>query len=249
MFDPFHDFETEGYLRNVRKDKDARNIKRFEHDLFEAHIETAFAHLAAKKVLTYEDFLSVHRILFADYYPWAGQDRGMVLPHSAVKKGSVLFAHPQSARLAVEHGLKLGQNTAFMAQKPGEVMGLFAYGHPFLDGNGRTMLLVHIELCHRAGFSIAWHKTNKSDYLTALSQEIETPSKGILDAYLLAYKEQKVPRSEWGMSTIALKGLDGLGEINQIEGQFSDPAITEKYRKLEEKRGYSYTTPVLSSLS
>ncbi|WP_226981161.1 Fic family protein [Vibrio litoralis] len=28
-------------------------------------------------------------------------------------------------------------------------MGFFAYGHPFIDGNGRIMLIIHNELCHR----------------------------------------------------------------------------------------------------
>ena len=240
MFDPFNDFDTEGYLRNVRKDKDARDIKRFEHDLFEANIDAAFAHLASSEKLTYKDFLAVHRILFADYYPWAGQDRLMTLPNSAVKKGDVLFSHPQSSRLAVEHGLSLGQDAASMAQKPGEIMGLFAYGHPFLDGNGRTMLPVHIELRHRAGFSIAWQKTNKVDYLGALSKEIETPGQGFLDAYLLQFKGPVLDRSAWGADILGMKGLDGLGDVNQIDGELSDPAIAEKYRKLEEKRGYSY---------
>jgi len=240
MFDPFGDFETQGYLRNVRKDKDARDIKRFEHDLFEANIELAFAHLASSEALTYHHFLDVHRILFSDYYPWAGQDRLMTLPHSAVKKGEVLFSHPQSSRLAVEHGLSLGQDPALMAKNPGEVMGLFAYGHPFLDGNGRTMLLVHIELCHRASFSIAWHKTNKMEYLSALSKEIETPGRGILDAYLLQFKGPVARRNAWGADILEMKGLDGLEDVNQIDGDLSDPAVTEKYRKLEEKRGYTY---------
>jgi cell filamentation protein len=250
MFDPFNDFATQGYLRNVRKDKDARNIKRFEHDLFEANIEAAFAHLASHDELTYQDFLAVHRILFADYYPWAGQDRLMTLPNSAVKKGDVLFSHPQSSRLAVEHGLSLGQDTAMMAKKPGEVMGLFAYGHPFLDGNGRTMLPVHIELCHRAGFSIAWHKTNKLEYLSALSKEIERPGQGILDAYLLQFKGPVLERSAWGADILGMKGLDGLEDVNQIDGDLSDPAVAEKYRKLEERRGYSYAaTPNLAQMS
>jgi cell filamentation protein len=73
-----------------------------------------------------------------------------------------------------------------MAAKPGEVMGFFAYGHPFLDG--RTMLLVHVELCHRAGFSIEWHRTNKTHYLAAL---------GILDRYLLQFKGRRQKRSAW----------------------------------------------------
>ena len=32
MFDPFHDFNTAGYLRNVRRDKAEETIKHFEHN-------------------------------------------------------------------------------------------------------------------------------------------------------------------------------------------------------------------------
>jgi cell filamentation protein len=239
VFDPFGDFATRGYLRNVRQDKDSSIIKQFEHVLFRANLDAALAHLASREELTYQDFLTVHRILFADYYPWAGQDRATTMPHGAVKKGEVLFSHPQSARLAVEHGLRLGR--AAMQGKPGEVMGLFAYGHPFLDGNGRTMLLVHLELCHRAGFSLAWQHTQKTAYLEALSREIATPGKGILDAYLLQFKSAQQERGTWGADILLMKGLDGLGEANQVAGDLSDPAIAEKYRKFEEKRGYAYT--------
>jgi cell filamentation protein len=49
-----------------------------------------------------------------------------------------------------------------MRQKPGEVMGYLAHGHPFLDGNGRTIMLVHAELARRAGFGIDWGSTGKT---------------------------------------------------------------------------------------
>ena len=240
MFDPFGDFETAGYPHNIRGDKDQKVIKQFEHILFRANLDAALAHLAACKKPTCRDFLSVHRILFSDYYPWAGQDRSSTIPNSAVKKADVLFAHPQSARLAIEHGLRLGQDIVVMNSKPGEVMGLFAYGHPFLDGNGQTMLLVHIELAHRAGFPIAWEKTKKSDYLSALSEEIMSPGRGILDAYLLQFKDPCINRKEWGASILSIKELDGLDDANQIDGDLSDVTVAEKYRKFEEKRGYVY---------
>ena len=240
MFDPFNDFETKGYLHNVRRDKNQRDIKRFEHDLFEANIDTALAYLAACTDISYQEFLEVHRILFSDYYPWAGQDRAAAMPNGAVIKGDVRFSHPQSSQLAVEHGLRLGQDAAVMVKKPGEVMGLFAYGHPFLDGNGRTMLLVHMELCHRAGFSIEWHKTNKADYLAALSQEINSPGNGILDGYLLEFKKPRLARDAWGSSILNMTGLDGLDSRNQIDGDLSDPAVAEKYKQLEAQRGYTY---------
>lgn len=69
LFDPFGDFATAGYLRNVRQDKDPRLIKRFEHDLFEANLDSALAFLASCAEVTNADFCEVHRIIFADYYP------------------------------------------------------------------------------------------------------------------------------------------------------------------------------------
>jgi cell filamentation protein len=185
MFDPFNDFATAGYLRNVRGDKAEEDIKSFEHNLFRANMPDALEFLSVKKTLTYPDFLEVHRILFSAYYPWAGQDRTTTMPASAVSKGSIFFSHPNDVKRAVDAGLRLGQSKEEMNKKPGEVMGLFAYGHPFLDGNGRTMLIVHSELCYRAGFSIDWSKTFKTDYLNALSGEIKNPGHGVLDSYLL----------------------------------------------------------------
>jgi hypothetical protein len=39
---------------------------------------------------------------------------------------------------------------------------------------------------------------------------------------------------------LSMKGLDGLGEANRIEGDFNDPGIAEKYRDYDERRAYSY---------
>jgi len=244
VFDPFHDFEVAGYLRNVHGNKSAVLVKHHEHNHFRANVGTALAYLAGRAELTYQEFLEVHRILFQDYYPWAGQDRAAVLPHSAVRKAHVLFAHPQDARRAVEHGLRLGQDAPTMLARPGEVMGLFAYGHPFLDGNGRTMLLVHMELCHRAGFALEWHKTHKADYLAALAQEINAPGQGILDAYLRPFTGPQLAREAWGDNILTVKGLDGLDGENQLDGNLDDPAVAQRYRQLEERRAYAYTAAV-----
>ena len=41
-------------------------------------------YLADCKAIAYQDFLSVHRMLFSEFYPWAGQDRATTAPNSAV---------------------------------------------------------------------------------------------------------------------------------------------------------------------
>ena len=201
MFDPFKDFETAGYLRNVRRVKNAEVVKHFEHNLFRAHIDQALSYLASCQEIEYHNYLKVHHILFADYYPWAGKDRAAVAPTISVNKGTVIFAHPLSAQLAVEAALRMGADTQNMCKKPGEVMGLMAYGHPFLDGNGRTMFLVHMELCYRAGFSIAWDRVKPTDFLNVLAEEIDQPGKGILNSYLLQFKGPALHIGSWGQTS------------------------------------------------
>jgi cell filamentation protein len=77
-----------------------------------------------------------------------------------------------------------------MKAKPGEVMGYLAYAHPFLDGNGRAIMVVYAILSLRAGLSIDWAATAKAGYLFALTNELDDPGKGYLDAYLAPSVEE-----------------------------------------------------------
>ena len=95
-------------------------------------------------------------------------------------------------------------------------MGLLAHAHPFLDGNGRTIMVIHTELAYRAGISIGWKQTDKVDYLTALTTELNDPGKGHLDAYLKPFIRDAVNRQQ---STSTLKSLQGLGEIEKPKNQ------------------------------
>lgn len=240
MFDPFDDFGTRGYLRNNYAEKDQRIVKRIEHELFVRKAPSAVTFLASKRSIGYEEFLKVHELLFVPFYPWAGKDRhSSGVREFAVVKGDIFFSHPRDAQRAVEHGLRIGSNKSLMRKSPGEVMGLFAYGHPFWDGNGRTMLLVHSELAYRAGFSIDWTRTNKNDYLSALSEEIKKPSSKAMDRYLVQFMIDAVERDAWTKTIQSMKGLDGVISQDRIEGDLEDAKVKEKYDEFESKRGYS----------
>lgn len=209
-FDPFGDFETRGYLRNVAGEKDSERVKRLEHEAFRSRIGEALAALRTDKPLGYQDVLDTHRRLFGDVYPWAGQDRETTASQFAVGKGGRydLFAHPRDARRAVEHALGMAADPAQMRAKPGEIMGLLCYGHPMLDGNGRTLMTVHAELCRRAGIRIAWENVAKADYLAALTRELERPGK-ILDAFLAPHVRR--PATSVAQDAKRLQTLLGLG--------------------------------------
>ena len=206
--------------------------------MFRAGLDDALVYLSTKAQLTYGDFLVVHKTLFSEIYPWAGKDRYELLPDKAISKADVKFCHPQEIERSIEYGLSLGQNKDVMRERPGEIMGLFAYGHPFLDGNGRTMLLIHTELCYRAGFSIEWERTTKIDYLTALSQEIEKPRGHPLDHYLSQFIGKPRNRDSWGGAIRSIQGLDGQSTMNTVDGDYSNEQVSRECLayKLERER-------------
>lgn len=248
-FDPFNDFETLGYLRNLFGEKDPVIIKHLEHSSFVAGIDAAFKHLSSIQKLSYRDVLHTHKLLFGDVYPWAGQDRAQTAPDIAVSKGNVLFAHPKDAKVAVEYALKIGSDKACMANKPGEVMGYLAYGHPFLDGNGRTIMVVHAELAQRAGISIEWAATTKIEYLTALTREIESPGEGHLDAYLKPFLREALGAERLVGHVVSTRGLEGRSDEpaadNKVLGNVSDPELQARYekQKLQRQKQYRIITP------
>ncbi|MDH2341410.1 Fic family protein [Bradyrhizobium sp. SSUT77] len=168
-------------------------------------------------------------------YPWAGQDRTTTAPNIAVSRGDVLFAHPKYIQNAIEHALKLGNDPKTMREKPGEVMGYLAHGHPFLDGNGRTIMVIHSILAQRAGFSLDWTSTDKTAYLQALTKELDDPGKGILDKYLEPCIHAAVSNLKEHIA--AAKGLDGgPGEADTIRGSNDDPAVQADYKQQQLKR-------------
>jgi cell filamentation protein len=177
--------------------------------------------------------------LFEAVYPWAGEDRLTNASRLVVSKGydkkKVWFAYPQDIRRAIDYALDHGQERKFVAAKPGEVMGYLAYGNPFLDGNGRTIMVVHCILAQRAGFSIDWASTNKNDYLAALTQELEAPGKRHLDTYLEPFIQSGVSHSGLAANVSAAPGLEGEGE-DVVLGDTEDPELKAQYHAQELKR-------------
>ncbi|MFZ3349255.1 MAG: Fic family protein [Xanthobacteraceae bacterium] len=235
-FDPFGDFATQGYLRNLAKEKEPDIVRRLEHTSFVTGIDAALARLANVSDLSYTDLLETHKVLFEAVYPWAGQDRLANAPDLAISKGTILFARPQDIRRAVEFALGRGQDKAFMVANPGEIMGYLAYAHPFLDGNGRTIMALHAVLSQRAGFSIDWSTTGKADYLFALTKELDDPGKGHLDAYLEPFIREAVTDDLLAAKIASVPGIDGSDEQNEVAGKTSDPPLKARYEQQEMKR-------------
>jgi cell filamentation protein len=244
LFDPFGDFDTAGYLRNVAGLKDPLEVAEVEHGFFLANLPKAALYLRKKSPITYADYLEVHKILFLEFYPWAGRDRLELGVGAFISKGGrVQFVKSDECRRAIEWGLGMGNDKDIMARRPGAVMGAFAWGHPFLDGNGRTMSVVHAELFHRAGFAIDWTSTTKAGYLDALTRELSDPEGGHVDAYFRTRIVATNKRRPWIQQLTQLPGLDG-GEVDQTQIAYDagDVVAQVEYESILQARRDSEST-------
>ena len=122
-----------------------------------------------------------------------------------------------------------------MATNPGTVMEYLAFEHPFLDGNGRTIMVIHCVLAHRAGISIDWASTIKTEYLPALSRELKDPDQGHLDAYLRPFVGKALKESALPGNITGAPGLDGEGE-DRVLGKTDDVKLKAEYEAEKLKR-------------
>jgi len=83
-------------------------------------------------------------------------------------------------------------------------------------------------------------RTSKQSYLDALTQEIESPNDGHLDAYLKPFIEKQIPRENWLMSVASLPGLDGIDVESDTSAGYSDPETEKEYLEFERRRGYRF---------
>ena len=150
-FDPFGDFATRGYLRNLAKEKEPGIVRRLEHtSFFVTGIDAALARLAnvsdSPTRICWKPIKSFSRpfILGPDKIGWR------MLPTSRSAKAQ-FSSHAR--RISVERSNSrwvVGRTKHSWWKTLGD-HGLLAYAHPFLDGNGRTIMVLHAVLVAAGG--------------------------------------------------------------------------------------------------
>jgi cell filamentation protein len=198
VLDPFGDYETVGYLRNTYREKDLLLVGHLETAAFEQEVLATVRFLRRCPSVQYQHVTETHYRLFNSLYPWAGRDRSITAPDIAIAKGgySNLFAHPADCKRAAEYALNLGQDALYFRAHPGEVFGYLAHAHPFLEGNGRTILTIFAELTRRSRFHVTWEAIDKEQFLETLTRELLQPSKAIMDGLVLPYVQDGVLSAE-----------------------------------------------------
>jgi len=114
---------------------------------------------------------AIHRYLFQDVFPWAGELRRVGLS----KTGGAAFAAPMHIASALtatftslrQENLLQNLDRPTFCQRAAFYLGEINAVHPFREGNGRTQREFIRQLAANAGYTLSWAGISPADNLAA----------------------------------------------------------------------------------
>jgi len=165
-----------------------RISKRKAVELFEKHLLTTF------EVGTFKGLQAIHKYLFEEIYPFAGQIRKV-----NIAKGNFRFAPVMYLEAALKGVDAMPQSTFDEIIEKYVEMNI---AHPFREGNGRsTRIWLDCILKRELGKVVDWSKVDKEDYLLAMER---SPIKDVEIKKLL----QDALTDQINSRQVYMKGID-----------------------------------------
>jgi cell filamentation protein len=168
-------------LRNLRGIRDPDLLDEFEADATSRRI----LQLERKPVSGGFDarhFQAIHRYIFQDVYPWAGEFRTVNIGKSGdpfafsehiVSSLDKLFGALQRERYVS------GADLESFANRGAHYLGEINAVHPFRDGNGRTQRELIRALAIRNGYELNWTRVSQQRMIEASRQSLRVDNAGL----------------------------------------------------------------------
>lgn len=158
--DPYFDPET-GILRNIIGARTQIALDEAEGDLSFARLLQLMDH-PPRATGDLEELRAIHRYLFQDVYPWAGELRTVdirknieggepFLPVSMIERAAAHVA----AELRTDHHLR-GMARERFIERLAHHYDQLNYVHPFREGNGRVQRVFWNRVARDAGWQLDW---------------------------------------------------------------------------------------------
>jgi cell filamentation protein len=156
-------------LRNILDIRDLQQLAAFEANATTARlIELDASPIEGRVDIAH--LQAIHRHIFQDVYPWAGEFRTVNISKGGHLFGVTAFVEPALKdvlrKLPAEHYLK-GSDPRTFAMRAGYYMGEINAIHPFRDGNGRAQRELIRELAAQVGFVIDWSRVTREQMMAA----------------------------------------------------------------------------------
>ena len=115
------------------------------------------------EVGTFRGLSQIHRYLFEDLYPFAGQIRQVNLAKGSFRFASALYLEPALKKISA-----MPQGTFDQIAEKYVEMNV---AHPFREGNGRSARIwLDAMLKKELGLVVDWQKVDKEEYLRAMER-------------------------------------------------------------------------------
>jgi cell filamentation protein len=159
-------------LRNLRDIRDPEILAEFEAEATSARILELIG-LPPKGKFDTTHLQALHRHIFQDVYPWAGEFRTVNISKGGNSFARADFIEPSLndlfRKLASEERLQ-GLDRQKFTTRSAFFLGEINAVHPFREGNGRTQREFIRQLAAAAGFIVDWRSVTR-DQMTAASRE------------------------------------------------------------------------------
>ncbi len=150
---------------------------------------------------------AIHRHLFQDIYPWAGEIRTLDIWKGGEPFGPVsmirTMAHNTAATVATPAELAKLPRSEFV-ERIASYYNDFNYIHPFREGNGRTQRIFLARLTNDAGWDLDWNRVTEADNIAACHHDRQTGKADHLITLLDDVVIDLPPRSKQAVSAKAL---------------------------------------------
>ncbi len=179
-----------GVLKNHLGITDTALLNQYEQRLSNFHIVKILVEWPSQG-FDVEYLKSLHRTIFGEVYPWAGQFRKV-----DIGKGDTLFlSHTQIEHetqrlfndLANENFL-YGSTPEIFSHKIGEYLIRLNQIHPFREGNGRTQRVLVSKIAQHAGMRMDWSSISNEAMKRACIEGVNGNTRNMVRLILLNSK-------------------------------------------------------------
>lgn len=221
MNDPYV-YPGTNVLKNVRGITNNEDLKEYERRITAINgAELSLKSKALPKRLSLEYLQHIHKDLFQDVYPWAGQLRTVDISKGnsfAPNEKLAVLAKPIFDRLHKQNQLRDLPRDQFV-HEAAQLLSELNELHPFREGNGRTQRELIRQISVAAGHSISWHELGETP--------IANISKPLQDPYEQTTENIQADRNI-EVSIAAFKG--DLGPMRQLLNPLVDGTDHERSR-------------------
>lgn len=154
-------------LINLFDIRDDKTLETAEHDITEiCASELEFQ----PPPYNLEYLCQIHKSLFQDIYPWAGQTRQVDISKGSTRFCNVSYLKGEADRLFSNfeaHHYFQGMDRGNLVSSIAELYGSLNMIHPFREGNGRAQRIFFEHIVTNVGFEIYWEQVSQEEWINA----------------------------------------------------------------------------------